>query len=53
MANPVANKRMGATFELDIVKWFRGLGFNAERLRLSGKDDEGDRKSTRLNSSHT
>ena len=41
-SNPIANKRKGAAFELDIVKWFRELNFNAERLRLSGKDDEGD-----------
>lgn len=42
MTNPVANKRKGAAFELDIVKWFRKLGFNAERLRLAGTQDEGD-----------
>lgn len=42
MTNPIANKRKGAAFELDIVKWFRSLNFKAERLRLSGKDDEGD-----------
>jgi hypothetical protein len=24
------------------MKWFRGLGVLAERLRLAGKDDEGD-----------
>ena len=42
MTNPIANKRKGAAFELDIVKWFRKLNFTAERLRLAGKDDEGD-----------
>lgn len=42
MASPVANKRKGASFEIDIVKWFRSLGFKAERLRLAGKEDEGD-----------
>ena len=36
------NKIKGAKFELDIVKWFRSLGLNAERLRLAGKEDEGD-----------
>ena len=40
--NPIANKRKGAEFELDVIKWFRKLGFTAERLRLAGKDDEGD-----------
>lgn len=37
-----ANKRKGATFETGILKWFRSKGVNAERLRLAGKDDEGD-----------
>lgn len=38
----VANKRRGATFELDLLKFFRREGYDAERLRLSGKHDEGD-----------
>ena len=42
MASPKYNKVKGATFELDIIKWFRKLGFNAERLRLAGREDEGD-----------
>lgn len=42
MSNPRYNKVKGATFELDIIKWFRKIGFSAERLRLAGKDDEGD-----------
>jgi Holliday junction resolvase len=42
VAHPSYNKRKGAAFELDIVKWFRKLGFSAERLRLAGKEDEGD-----------
>ena len=42
MSNPAANKRRGASFELDVLKWFRGKGVLAERLRLAGKDDEGD-----------
>ena len=42
MSSPKYNKTKGATFELDIIKWFRKLGFMAERLRLAGKDDEGD-----------
>jgi Holliday junction resolvase len=36
------NKIKGATFEIDIMKWFRSLGFKAERLRLAGSEDEGD-----------
>jgi Holliday junction resolvase len=37
-----ANKRKGATFELDVLKWFRKKGYSAERLRLAGSKDEGD-----------
>jgi len=37
-----ANKRKGSTFETGILKWLRSKGINAERLRLAGKDDEGD-----------
>lgn len=36
------NKRKGAAFEIDVMKWFRSLGFKVERLRLAGKEDEGD-----------
>ena len=36
------NRRKGASFELDVMKWFRSLGITVERLRLSGKNDEGD-----------
>ena len=36
------NKRKGALFETSVLKWLRGKGLNAERLRLAGKDDEGD-----------
>ena len=42
MSSPKYNKSKGAAFEIDIIKWFRKLGFTAERLRLAGKDDEGD-----------
>ena len=42
MTNPSYNKAKGAKFETDIMKWFRSLGVKAERLRLAGKDDEGD-----------
>lgn len=37
-----ANKRKGSSFETGILKWLRGKGVAAERLRLAGKDDEGD-----------
>lgn len=37
-----ANRRRGATYELDLLKWFRSIGLGAERLRLAGRDDEGD-----------
>ena len=40
MANP--NGRKGAAFELGVLKWLRSYGINAERLRLSGQNDEGD-----------
>jgi len=35
-------KRKGSTFETGILKWLRSKGVSAERLRLAGKDDEGD-----------
>lgn len=35
-------KRKGSLFETGILKLLRGRGFKAERLRLAGKDDEGD-----------
>ena len=37
-----ANKRKGSSFETGILKFLRGKGVLAERLRLAGKDDEGD-----------
>jgi Holliday junction resolvase len=42
MSSPKYNKVKGAAFEIDVMKWFRSLGILAERLRLAGKDDEGD-----------
>ena len=42
MSSPKYNKAKGAAFEIDVMKWFRNLGVLAERLRLAGKDDEGD-----------
>lgn len=37
-----ANKRKGARFETDLLKFLRLEGFDTERLRLAGRDDEGD-----------
>lgn len=36
------NKRDGTAYESAVVNYFRDRGFEADRLRLSGKDDEGD-----------
>lgn len=36
------NKAKGALFETGILKFLRSKGVSAERLRLAGKDDEGD-----------
>lgn len=37
-----ANKRKGATYELDLLKGLRNEGIDAERLRLVGVNDEND-----------
>lgn len=42
MPSPKYNKAKGSAFEIDVMKWFRSLGITVERLRLAGKDDEGD-----------
>ena len=42
MSNPKYNKAKGAAFEIDVMKWLRKMGQVADRLRLAGKDDEGD-----------
>ena len=34
-----ANKRKGAKFEIDVMKWLRKKGYISERLRLSGQKD--------------
>jgi Holliday junction resolvase len=36
------HKARGAGFEIDITKWFRGRGYDAERLARRGSKDEGD-----------
>ena len=42
MSNPKYNKAKGAAFEIDVMKWLRSMGQVTDRLRLAGKDDEGD-----------
>lgn len=43
MTNPQqAAKQRGAKFEIDVMKWLRTKGATVERLRLAGKQDEGD-----------
>lgn len=37
-----ANKAKGSLFERDLLAYLRNEGYDAERLRLAGKDDEGD-----------
>lgn len=36
------NKQKGSLYERDLVRYFRSKGIDAERLRLAGKEDEGD-----------
>jgi hypothetical protein len=40
------NKQKGAAFEVDVMKWFRKMGAVAERLRLSGAEDEKNKVGT-------
>lgn len=42
VSKQAAAKRKGAGFETAVLKWLRDKGFTAERLRLAGKQDEGD-----------
>ena len=42
MTTRKSHKARGATFETDIRNWFRGFGYDAERLARTGKRDEGD-----------
>lgn len=37
-----ANKRKGARWETDLLNGLRGEGYEVERLRLAGREDEGD-----------
>ena len=38
----VANKAKGAAFEIAVMKYLRSRGQEVDRLRLSGRDDQGD-----------
>jgi len=42
MTTRKSHKARGATFETDIRNWFRGFGYDAERLARTGARDEGD-----------
>lgn len=42
MSTGAANRRRGAKYEIDVVEYFRRSGFDTERMRLSGIQDEGD-----------
>jgi len=42
MSTGPRNKRRGAEWELKLLRYLRKEGFGAERLRLAGRDDEGD-----------
>ena len=37
-----AAKARGSGFETAVLKYLRGNGFDVERLRLAGREDEGD-----------
>jgi hypothetical protein len=42
MTTRKSHKARGAGYEVDITKYFRGLGYDAERLARRGSKDEGD-----------
>lgn len=42
MSSGAKNKRDGARFETELVAHLREAGHDAERMRLTGKEDEGD-----------
>ncbi len=44
--------KAGKQFETDLMKHLRGCGFDVERLRLTGTEDEGDLL-VRLDEGHT
>lgn len=42
MTTSQSHKRRGKGFEVDLLKWLRERGYQAERLALAGSLDEGD-----------
>lgn len=42
MTTRKSHKARGAGYEIDITKYFRGHGYDAERLARRGSKDEGD-----------
>lgn len=42
VSRQAAAKRRGAGFEIDLLNHLRSEGFDVERLRLAGANDEGD-----------
>ena len=42
MTTRKSHKQRGARFETELKEYFRGLGYDAERLARTGKLDEGD-----------
>lgn len=42
MTTRKSHKQRGARFETELKDYFRGLGYDAERLARTGKLDEGD-----------
>ena len=42
MTTRKSHKARGAGYEIDITKYFRGIGYDAERLARRGSKDEGD-----------
>ena len=42
MTTMKSHKARGAGYEIDITKWFRTRGYDAERLARRGSKDEGD-----------
>jgi len=42
MTTRKSHKARGAGYEVDITKYFRGRGYDAERLARRGSKDEGD-----------
>ena len=42
MSSPAYSKAKGREYEIGLVKYLRSKGYDTERLRLNGAEDEGD-----------